>query len=416
MSVIREPLRLLAEWTAIVMGSVRPSELMNRREELERAVRGLEATTAIAGAVGGKTDLARVLELVVKRGRALVDARSLLILLTEGDELVVSATAGEIGKRAVGSRIAIADTALRQVLIGGQAERLGDVSSSVRLGLGEVASGVSTAMLVPLTFRGTTTGALVALDRLRDGEEFSDADERLMRAFASSAAIAVATAQSVEAERLRLSLEAAERERGRWARELHDDTLQGLGALQVLLTSALQRRSADAVAGAAEQAVGQIANEIEKLQNLITELRPAALDEIGLLPALESLLRRIAGAHGLTVDSTVDLDYEAGRRATRLEPEIESTAYRLVQEALTNVAKHAQAERVRVAVEERDERLSIEVRDDGRGFDARQVDGGFGLLGMRERVELLAGSLTIDSRHGSGTTIHAVLPNPHREP
>jgi signal transduction histidine kinase len=269
-------------------------------------------------------------------------------------------------------------------------------------------------MVVPLTFRGRTTGALMALDRLRGTQEFSRGDERLLRAFASSAAIAVATAQSVEAEQLRLSLEAAERERGRWARELHDDTLQGLGALQVLLTSALQRPSSGAVERAAEQAVEQIEAEIEKLQNLITELRPAALDEIGLMPALESLLKRIGEAHALAVEGTIDLDYEAGRRATRLEPELESAAYRLVQEALTNVGKHAHARRVRVSVVERDDRLSIEVRDDGRGFNPAGVDGGFGLLGMRERVDLLGGSLTIESRPGSGSAIQAVLANRHR--
>jgi two-component system, NarL family, sensor histidine kinase DevS len=410
----QESLVVLAEWAAIAIGNA-PHERTNGREELERAVRGLEATTAIARAVGGKTDLARVLELVVKRGHALVDARSLLILLTEGDELVVSATAGETGEGAVGSRIPIADSALHRVVRGGHAQRLGDGWSRVRLGLGDVAGDASTAMLVPLTFRGRTTGALVALDRLGAGQGFTGGDERLMRAFASSAAIAVATAQTVEAEQLRLTLEAAEQERGRWARELHDETLQGLGALQVLLTSALQRRSAGTVEGAAEQAVEQIEGEIEKLQNLITELRPAALDEIGLMPALESLVTRIGAAHGLAVEGTVDLDYEAGRQATRLEPEIESVAYRLVQEALTNAGKHARADWVQVAVVELDHRVSIEVRDDGRGFDPRKVDGGFGLLGMRERVDLLGGSLRIESRPGSGTTVHAELPSRHRK-
>jgi signal transduction histidine kinase len=238
-----------------------------------------------------------------------------------------------------------------------------------------------------------------------------------MRAFASSAAMAVATAQTVEADQLRLTIQAAEHERGRWARELHDETLQGLGALQVILTAALQQQGGDAVKQAAQQAVDQIAEEIEKLQSLIAELRPAALDDLGLAPALESLLERVRAVHGLTVNAAIDLDDEAGGQpATRLMPEIESTAYRLVQEALTNVAKHAQAETAEVFVKESGEELSIEVRDDGRGFDPRARSDGFGLVGMRERVDLVGGEISIESESGAGTLVSAKVPATHRRP
>ena len=417
-----EALVVLAEWAAIAIENARLYEdIERRREELEHAVAGLEATTAIAKAVGGETDLGRVLSLVVKRARALVEARSLLILLTEGDELVVSAVAGEAGEEVVGTRITTTGTVMGQLVSGGRAERLADVSSRVRLGLGELATDASTAMLVPLVFRGSTVGILLALDRSSEGAEFSDEDERMMRAFASSAATAVATAQTIEADQLRLSIAAAEHERGRWARELHDETLQGLGAVQVLLTSALRRQSPDAVEQAAGQAAEQISSEIEKLQSLITELRPASLDDIGLTPALESLIERTRAIHGLSIDDTVDLDCDSGRHSARLDPEIESTTYRLVQEALTNIAKHAQAEGVSVLVTERDGEVSIEVRDDGRGFDPAErreagEKGGFGLIGMRERVDLAGGSLTVSSRPGSGTIIRARLPGRHREP
>ncbi|MEA2377698.1 MAG: hypothetical protein QOD13_1605 [Thermoleophilaceae bacterium] len=413
-----EALVVLAEWVAIAIENARLYEgIESRRRELERAVSGLEATTTLARAVGGETDLTRVLELVVKRGRALIEARVLLVLLGEGDELVVSAAAGETREGIVGTHISTPGTLLADLIRGQHAERLSDVSSRVRLGLGELVDDSSTALLVPLTFRGRPVGVLIALDRLDGGDEFGDEDERVMRAFASSAAMAVATAQTVEADQLRLTIQAAEHERGRWARELHDETLQGLGALQVILTAALQQQGDDAVKQAARQAVNQIAEEIDKLQGLIAELRPAALDDLGLAPALESLVERVRAVHGLTITAAIDLDDEAGGQpTTRLMPEIESTAYRLVQEALTNVAKHARAETVEVVVKESGDELSIEVRDDGRGFELGTRSDGFGLVGMRERVDLVGGEISIESKSGAGTLVSAKVPARHRQP
>jgi GAF domain-containing protein len=235
-----EALVVLAEWVAIAVENARLYEnLENRRRELERAVSGLEATTSLARVVGGETDLTRVLELVVKRGRALIEARALLVLLGEGAELEVAAAAGETRQGTVGRQVSTEGTLLADLVRGQRSERLSHVSSRVRLGLGELVEDASTAMLVPLTFRAKPVGVLIALDRLDGADEFSDEDERVLRAFASSAATAVATAQTVAADQLRLSIESAEQERGRWARELHDETLQGLGALQVILTSAL---------------------------------------------------------------------------------------------------------------------------------------------------------------------------------
>jgi len=409
-----ESLVVLAGWAAIAIDNARLYERVDsRRDELERAVRGLEATTAIARAVGGETDLGRVLEMVAKRGRALVEARSLLILLRDGDELVVGASAGE-ADTAAGERLLSKGTLTERVLSSGHVERLADTTGKVRPQLGPLGKGAQATMLVPLTFRGRTLGVLVARDRLAHGPEFGEEDERLMRAFAASAATAVATAQTVEADQLRRSVNAAEEERGRWARELHDETLQGLGALQVLMDSALRVGTPDAAQQATQQAVGQIREQIEKLQALITELRPAALDALGPEPALASLVERARALHGLSIDLSVDLDYEKGRHPTRHVPEVESTVYRIVQEALTNVTKHARAEHISIDVVEADGHVRIEARDDGEGFDPSGGAGGFGLIGMRERVDLVGGTLTIDSAKGAGTTVRAKFPAPHR--
>ena len=408
-----QALLVLARWVAIAIENSHLYEDIDaRRGELERAVSGLEATVAITRAVGGETDLNRVLELVVKRGRALVDARHFLVLLAEDAELVVAAAAGETGDEAVGTRLPAAQTALGEVLRTGHAERLTEMSSRMRLGLGELADRAGMAMLVPLSFHGRGVGVLVALDRFDSTAPFSAEDERLMRAFAGSAATALATAQTVEEEQLRMSIASADQERGRWARELHDETLQGLGALQVILTTAL-KQGGEPLRKAAEQAVGQLETQIAELQGLITELRPAALDDIGLEPALRSLFERTLEAHGVTVAAEIDLDVEAGRSASRLEPEIEGTVYRLVQEALSNTAKHADTDRATARVIERDGQVSIEVRDEGRGFNLTDPRRGFGLLGMRERLELTGGALEVDSQPGAGTRVSATLPARH---
>jgi signal transduction histidine kinase len=194
---------------------------------------------------------------------------------------------------------------------------------------------------------------------------------------------------------------------------LHDETLQGLGALQVLMDSALRVGTPGAAEQATRQAVAQIRDEIEKLQALITELRPAALDALGPEPALASLVERARALHGLSIELSIDLDYESGRHPTRHVPEVESTVYRIVQEALTNVTKHAHAEHISIEVIEADGRVRIEARDDGEGFDPSAGPGGFGLIGMRERVDLVGGTLTVDSAKGEGTTVRAEFPAPH---
>ncbi len=238
-----EAVIVLADWAAIAIenaGLYR--EVTVRREELERAVRGLQATAAIARAIGGETELDRILELVVKRGRALMEAHDVLIMLREGDELVIAAGAGHV-QIANTARLPLAGSTAGQVLAEGRSRRIADAARELlippdQLGLDHA----STALLVPLVYRGQSLGVLAAFDRLDGDGAFTRDDEQLLEAFAAQAATAVATAKSVEADRRRRSLAATEAERHRWARELHDETLQALGGLKVLLSSATQTR------------------------------------------------------------------------------------------------------------------------------------------------------------------------------
>jgi len=412
----QESVLVLAEWAAIAIDNARLYErVRRRREELERAVRGLEATAAIARAVGFETELDRVLELIVKRGRAMVEAASLLVLLDGEGALRVVAAAGEAGAATVGLELPLDGTCAGSVLDTGDPERLDDLSARPGHGLDAVVGDACSAVVVPLGFRAKGRGVLVALDRLQDGPAFDADDEHLLRSFAASAAIAIATAQSVEAERLRHSIRASEQERRRWARELHDETLQDLGAMKVGLETARGAGRSELLDESVERAVDQLDLTIRGLQSLITELRPAALDELGLSPALEALIERTRATSGIEVELRMDLA-ASGPGQTPLDSEVATTVYRLVQESLTNAVKHANADRVTVEIQETGPDLIVAVRDDGAGFGPEdREDGGFGLIGMDERVSLVGGRLEIDSAPGRGTTVRARLPARHAE-
>lgn len=234
-----------------------------------------------------------------------------------------------------------------------------------------------------------------------------DADGELLSAFAASAAAAAAMARSSESDRLRSLMTAADAERGRWARELHDETLQGLGAVRLLLAAARRRNDHDGTGLAVDEAIGHLEREIQNLNAIISDLRPAALDELGLRPALEALFERRGEQGALVITSRLVLpDPNAG---DRLDPTIESTVYRVVQEALTNVVRHANAQAVDVAVTATAGAVSVEIRDDGHGFAADSRGAGFGLEGMRERVHLAGGNVRIESGD-EGTRVRAELP------
>jgi signal transduction histidine kinase len=184
--------------------------------------------------------------------------------------------------------------------------------------------------------------------------------------------------------------------------------------MRVLLASALRRGAGPELERAADEAVTQLTEEIEKLRGLISELRPAALDEIGLSAALESLAQRLGTRVGVDVRTDISLGkgLDDGKARDR---ELENAIYRVAQEALNNAARHGRAERVEISLRERDGWLELVVDDDGVGFDPGTRSRGFGLRGMEERVALLGGTLDISSRPGAGTRLKAQLPTSRRQ-
>ena len=414
-----QALVVLADFAGVAIDHARRyTGAADRRDELQRTVAALEATTQIARAVGGETDPEVVLELVAKRGRALVSARALVIELERGSELEVAAGAGELPAELIGRRVALADTVAAHAMRTSRVQRLEDQLNRARFeehGLGGLGFQAESGLVVPLIFRGRSHGVLLALDRLEDGPTFSAEDERLLESFATSAATAVATAQSVTSERQRQRLAAAEGERHRWARELHDETLQTLSALRFGLSAARRSDKQGGLQEAVGRAVEQIEETIADLRALISDLRPAALDELGLQAAIETLSER-SGRNGIQVDLSIELAHESGLQPTRLSSELETALYRIVQEALTNASKHGQAARAVVELREDLTSICLLVRDDGKGFDPSASSSGFGLLGMRERAALLGGELRIESPSTGGTELRVRIPTQRREP
>ncbi len=398
---------VLGDWAAAAIDNARLYEVSERRRrELEQAVRGLEATRDIAVAIGGEIELDPVLELIAKRGRALVGARSLVIMLREGSELIVRASAGHV-RDAREARLPISQSTSGQVLESRRPERIPDVRARMRVAAETFGvADAHTALLVPMLYRGEALGVLAAFDHGEEAEGFTDENEQTLRTFAVSAATAVAMTRTVEEGRLRSMLAAADGERRRWARELHDETLQGLGGLRLLLSSALRSGNPETSRDAMREAVERIEQEIGNLRSIITDLRPAALDELGLRTAIEALVDRQRERTALQIACELSLP---ARTEARLEEGLEMAVYRLVQEALTNTTKHAGAERVAVSVCEEGRDIVVEVRDNGVGFDPSQRGEGFGLAGMRERVALAGGTFTVESGE-DGTHICARMP------
>ena len=215
---------VLAAWAGVAMDNTRLYEGLDARAgELEKALRGLEASSDIARTVSSGIELDGLLELIAKRGRGVVGAQRSMLLLSDGSELEVVAAAGDQPEDVIGRRAPDADTWLNDL----QAE-----ASDLR--------GLPT-LVSSLKLHGRPRGLLVAMGS-RVGEFDGRRRERLQCPFAASAASTIVTVQAVEAEKLQLSIEASERERRRWARELHDETLQELGALRVLLEAAGQTK------------------------------------------------------------------------------------------------------------------------------------------------------------------------------
>lgn len=362
------------------------------------------------------------------RARRALDPSIVLVILEEGGELHVAASSPE---RSVSSRVVpIEGSALGALYREGKPVSLERPLGSQADWLRELGLEAGPALIQPLALE-PQGGMMVALRR---DESFRSADSSTLTALAASLTTHLMTERTAEVERLRYGARSRERERERWARELHDETVQGLGALRMQLANARDSGDPGQLNAMVEQVLGGLEREVMSIRHLITELRPAALDELGLEAAIEALARRAQAVYGLTVDTQIDLEVDGEQR--RFDADLETTVYRIVQEALNNVSRHAKATHATVNVAVRDRAIVAIVQDNGQGLpperemtagsaarsDGRSngrsaVDaasevptGGFGLPGMRERVQLVGGELELTSAPGEGTTLRLVVP------
>jgi len=396
----QELVELLASQAAVAIENARLYEAATTWS------RQLESLNEVGNALATETDLDRLLDLVARRLRELLDARLVTVLLPSGDDqLRFAAVAGDRAELA-GATITRSTSKTGRVLERRQSERADSVlddpdvdHEAMRL------LGVRSGLWVPLLVRGRAIGVLAAHDKLGADVRFTDTDLRLAETFATRAALAVDLSQRIAQDALRRVVEAQELERRRLARELHDETGQALTSI-LLGLKALEERTGDEASRAATQELRElVVSTLQDVRRLAVELRPTALDDFGLVAALERLTASFAEQTGISVD------FETALADERLPEEVETALYRIVQESLTNVVKHARARRVSILLARKEGSVKAVVEDDGRGFDpAEQAGDGFGLVGMSERLALLGGRLEVESDADAGTTIAAEVP------
>ncbi len=280
-------------------------------------------------------------------------------------------------------------------------------------------------MAMPLIARGSVIGSLVFCT-LYDATPFSLRDVALARVIADQLGVAIDNATlydevqqsgKLRGELLHRVVTAQEAERKRIARELHDGTGQTLTALGLGLAAAADRIDTDpaAVRRQLTDMKQMNAQVLQEVHNVISDLRPSILDNLGLVPALRGHLSAFESRTGIRSQLVIH------GKTTRLKPEVETTIFRIVQESLTNVMRHAAASSVLVEVTFNEAGVELAIRDDGRGFDVGRALAGedgraaWGLLGIHERASLVGGTAELLSGPGEGATVRVSIPQPFKE-
>ena len=368
--------------------------------------RQLESLNEIGDAMVSELELPRLLDLVARRLRELIGARLVTIALPAGDELRIETADGDGAEAFIGLVFPMRDSKTGRVLERGHSERVDSLLEDPEVDQDASRKmGARTGLYVPLVLRGAAIGVLVAHDKLGSDQRFDSADLRLAEQFADRAAIAVDLSRRVARDALGRVVAGQEVERRRLARELHDETGQALTSILLALRAVEEAGSGEGLQKSVSDVRELVVATLQDVRRLAVQLRPAALDDFGLVPALERLVQTYSETTGIAVE------LEAGLGEHRLPAELETTLYRIVQEALTNIVKHADATKVSVLLVRREGSVTAVIEDDGRGFDPRNTrEDRLGLLGMRERAELHDGRLKIEAAEGSGTTLVVEVP------
>jgi signal transduction histidine kinase len=394
-------------------------------QDVSRRAAEIVALDRIAEVLGSSLDLEVILPALLAEVRRLLEAEAAWVLLLDPgqDTLGLVAVNGVAAESLRGTRVPVSDSLARQVLQTRNAILVNDVAqdprvpASLRARIGEH---IRSLIFVPLLCKGRAIGILAAANR--SSGPFVPEHVRTLSLIASTTAVAVDNAHMFdEAQRsqdrlARMSrrlVEVQEEERRAIARELHDEVGQSLTALRLMLGMATSG-STPQQDGRWAEAQGMVAGLLSQVRELSLDLRPAVLDDLGLLPALLWHTERFQRQTGLRV--TLEHACVEGRRFAAT---LETAVFRTVQEALTNVVRHARVQEATVRVWTDDTTLGANVEDQGVGFDAEatlNTHRSTGLSGIRERAALLGGVLTIESQPGSGTRILVEFPLSERAP
>lgn len=392
-------------------------ETQEREKRLrQKAVARLQAINAVSSIVTGSLELEQILNGALDKVLEVTGLEAgLIFFLDKGtQELILAAYRGISNDSAAGvDRLRLGEGFCGRVAQSGEMMVVQDSSSDPRLTrLAVRQEGLKGQIIVPLKCKGEVQGVLAVATR--ESRRFLPEELELITAIGNQIGVAIENARLYENMRfyVRQITKAQEDERKRIARELHDDTAQTLIDLS---------RRLDDLATSSEPLPETAIARLEEFQELIDnvlrgmrrfsrDLRPSVLDDLGLLPALEWLTVNLMQEDGIKTE----LKVHGTKR--RLPPEAELALFRIVQEALNNVRKHAQASRVVTTVEFGQGRVKITVDDNGQGFelpgrtDDLAATGKLGLIGMHERARLLDGTLTVYSEPGEGTTITVDVP------
>jgi signal transduction histidine kinase len=421
-------------------------EIQSLNRELDARVhsrtRQLSTLNAIALTVNQSLDLKEILDRALNEILELTDLDMVAIFLldtTRGD-LKLQAFRG-LSERAarLAYQVGLLDGSCGGVLELGQPVVVPDISQYRGRGAASLQREHVTAIMhVPLMNKGQVLGSMCL--GTRDNIRFDREEQQSFTAIGNQIAIAVENArlyaevqhkEHVRGELFRKALAAQEEERKRIARELHDEISQSLTALLYEAEEGLERETDHENRERLQSICNLTRHTLDDVHTLMFDLRPSMLDQLGLIPAVRWLAQSRLETRGLRVSTDVQSNTTPSNGKTdipRLAPDIETALFRVVQEAINNIARHAAARNVNIRLELDENTAIVSVRDDGIGFDLSELGveslreaesndpllssntRGLGIIGMQERIELLGGELTITTAPGSGTHIQICVP------
>lgn len=421
--------QLLAVKAGIAIENARLYEEARRQTaDARRAAQARASVNAVAASILRERDVLRVMTLLAEEAQALTAARTVAIGVPDeiSETIRFPVAVGADRDRLRACEVPFEGSLAGTVLMAGESLRVDDAAHTSAVDEGaapELEAGAIVA--VPMNAGDETVAVMLAIDR-HDAEPFSAEDQDLLEGLATLGAVALQTARAFGRERarseaigrlrqaeaeaeaqrmgMRRVVDAQESERRRIAQDLHDRTAGSLAAIQLSLKRLEREQDVDRLHAAAADLRDEVARTIDDLRDLIVDLRPRVLDDFGLSPALERLCDSLGRRSGLTVDVA------AGPGVDEVRGELASAAYRIVQEALTNVVRHARAASVRVTSAVEHGQLLVAIEDDGVGVRDGHHDG-YGLEGMRQRAALVDGRLqiTVPTEGGTRVTFEAPL-------